>query len=219
MLRASLCSVVVLFASIAAAEPTTGSVTGTVKVSETNGSAVTDASIVVYVVGPPLPADNKSRASQIVQKNKTFVPDLVAITVGDTVSFPNQDTGLHNVFSPNPKFDLGSLKKGEDGGAKKFDVAGVVDVYCNIHPQMAATILVLPNRFHTATKTGSFELTGIPPGDWTVFAYTRRATKPASLKVKVVGGEKATANLSLVRGLETPHDNKYGGKYSSGYPK
>ena len=199
-----------------AAPVATGTVTGTVKVSETTGTAVPNVPVVVYVVGPT-PAADKPQTSQIVQLNKTFNPDLLAVTVGDSVSFPNKDTNLHNVFSPNPKFDLGSLKKGESGDPKQFKKPGVVDVYCNIHPQMAATILVLPNRHHTATKSGTYELKGIPPGDWTIFAYARRATKPVSMKIKVVAGATATANLSIVRGPEQPHADKYGGGYGGTY--
>ena len=200
-----------------AAPPATGTVTGTVKVTETNGTAVANVPVVVYVVGPT-PAADKPVTAEIVQLNKAFNPDLLAVTVGDSVTFPNKDTNLHNVFSPNPKFDLGSLKRGESGDPKQFKKPGVVDVYCNIHPQMAATILVLPNRHHTSTKSGTFELKGIPPGDWTIFAYARRATKPVSMKIKVTAGGTATANLAVVRGAEQPHANKYGGGYD-GYNK
>jgi hypothetical protein len=146
------------------------------------------------------------------------VPDLVAITVGDRVAFPNSDLFLHNVFSPSGarKFDLGSFKKGESK-ERQFPAPGVVDVYCNIHPEMAATILVLPNRRHARTAAdGSFVLDDVPPGVWTVFAYTRRATKPVSAQVKVVAGAEATATLSLTRGPETDHVNKYGAKYHDG---
>ena len=33
------------------------------------------------------------------QRNETFVPHLLAITVGTTVDFPNNDNTYHNVFS------------------------------------------------------------------------------------------------------------------------
>ena len=64
-------------------------------------------------------------------------------------TFPNGDPFLHNVFSQSAtrKFDLGSFKL-HDEKTKDFPSPGVVDVYCNIHPEMAATILVLPNRRH-----------------------------------------------------------------------
>lgn len=191
-----------------------GRVVGKVRVTDANGTPAT-ADVIVYVVGFAETATTTSPGATITQKGRKFVPDLVAITVGQSVSFPNGDSFLHNVFSQSParKFDLGSFKKGETKD-KQFPNAGVVDVYCNIHPEMAATILVLPNNRHTrAAADGSFVIDGVPAGRWTVFAYTRRATKPAKSAVTVTDGADASVNLTLVRGAEPPHVNKYGEKY------
>lgn len=200
-------------AGVAHAGPS-GRVVGTVKVTEANGKPATGAEVIVYVVGM---AERPTAGPKVTieQKGRKFVPDLIAITVGDTVSFPNRDAFLHNVFSQSGtrKFDLGSFKK-NDTKDKEFPKPGVVDVYCNIHPEMAATILVLPNRHHTRTAAdGSFSLAGIPPGDWTLFAYTRRAAKPVSAQVKVVAGADVSVTLALQRGAEQPHLNKFGEKY------
>jgi plastocyanin len=197
-------------------EAAAGRVVGKVTVSDADGKpAVTD--VIVYVVGfNETPATNKPAAS-VAQKGRKFVPDLVAVTVGQSVSFPNADAFLHNVFSQSStrKFDLGSFKKGESK-EKSFETLGVVDVYCNIHPEMAATILVLPNTRHTRAKPdGSFAIDGVPPGTWTVFAYTRRAAKPASAKVTVAAEGDAAVTLSITRGAEPPHVNKFGEKYKN----
>ncbi len=198
------------------AQPT-GRVVGTVKVSEADGEPAA-AEVVVYLLGFTEPPTDK--VTTIAQKGRKFVPALVAITVGEKVAFPNFDPFLHNVFSQSPprKFDLGSFPKGE-AKEKDFPELGVVDVYCNIHPEMAATIIVLPNRRHTvAGPDGKFVLDGVPPGDWTVFAYTRRAPKPTSAKVTVKAGADATVDLAIVRGAEPAHLNKYGEKYKDGGP-
>ena len=201
-------------APIAHAAP--GRVTGSVKVTEADGKPVPGVEVIVYVVGFADPPGTKpGPQAKVEQKGRKFVPDLVAITVGDKVTFPNSDPFLHNVFSQSStrKFDLGSFKKG-DTKEKEFPAPGVVDVYCNIHPEMAATILVLPNRRHTRTgPDGTFVLEGIPPGDWTLFAYTRRAAKPVMTKVSVKAGADTTVDLALQRGAEPPHLNKYGEKY------
>ncbi len=195
-----------------------GRITGKVKVTEADGKKATGADVIVYVVGPP--ADPKAATSKttIKQEGRRFIPDLVGITINDSVDFPNFDSYMHNVFSQSPgrKFDLGSMKKGDDAKSKQFSQAGVIDVYCNIHPEMAATILVLPNRWHTKAKPdGTFSIDNVPAGNWKVFAYTRRATKPASADVKVDGGDKAV-ELSLQRNAEADHLNKYGEKYKPG---
>jgi plastocyanin len=197
------------------AEPS-GRVVGTVKVTDDDGKPATGADVIVYVVGFTEPPSDQ--VTTIAQKGRRFVPDLVAVTVNERVAFPNNDPFLHNVFSQSSdrQFDLGSYKRGESKD-KQFPRTGVVDVYCNIHPEMAATILVLPNRRHTrADATGRYVLDGVPPGDWTVFAYTRRVTKPSSAKVSVKAGAETTVDLSIVRGAEPAHLNKYGEKYKEG---
>jgi plastocyanin len=189
-----------------------GRVVGKVTITDADGKpAHTDA--IVYVVGFTEPPG--TTATSVAQKDRKFVPDLVAITVGEHITFPNGDPFMHNVFSQSNarKFDLGSFKRG-DAKDKDFPDLGVVDVYCNIHPDMAATILVLPNRRYTHLKPdGSYVIEGVPPGTWKVFAYTRRAAMPVSAPVTVVAGQDAVVNLALQRGTEPEHRNKYGEKY------
>ena len=206
--------VIAALASIAEAGP--GRIVGTVKITEADGKPAPNADAIIYIVGFSDPAGARAAAPvKIEQKGRKFVPDLVAITAGDKVVFPNVDPFLHNVFSQSGtrKFDLGSFKKG-DSKEKEFPAPGVVDVYCNIHPEMAATILVLPNRKHTRSgPDGTFTLDGVPPGTWTLFAYTRRAAKPVSAKVRVLADGDTEIELALQRGAEPPHLNKYGEKY------
>jgi plastocyanin len=190
-----------------------GRVVGTVMVTESDGLPASTAEVIVYVVGFAEPGTDQ--VTTITQKGRKFIPDLVAITANERVEFPNHDPFLHNVFSQSStrKFDLGSYKRGETK-ERQFPAAGVVDVYCNIHPEMAATILVLPNRRHTRVDAGGhFVLEGVPPGHWTVFAYTRRATKPTSAKVTVEAGAETRVNLAIIRGAQPQHLNKYGEKY------
>ncbi|HTR53790.1 MAG TPA: hypothetical protein VMJ10_24015 [Kofleriaceae bacterium] len=209
-----------LGAGVAHAGPgDTGRVVGKVAVTESSGKAAAGADVIVYVVGGPAePGGASGEGARIAQKDRRFVPELVAITVGESVTFPNTDPFLHNVFSQSAArpFDLGSFRKG-DSKTKDFPKPGVVDVYCNIHPEMAATILVLPNRHHVRVGAdGKFVLDGVPPGKWQVFAYTRRAEKPASAPIVVEAGKDAEVSLALSRGAEPEHLNKYGEKYHDG---
>ncbi len=214
--RAAIVLVLLVNAAGLAHADSAGRVIGKVTVTEADGKPAPGADVIVYVVGFNEPA--AAEAVTIAQKGRKFAPDLVAITVGGKVEFPNGDPFLHNVFSQSTarKFDLGSFKRGESK-QKEFPSPGVVDVYCNIHPEMAATILVLPNRRHTrAGSDGSFVLDGVPAGTWTVFAYTRRAAKPVSAKVSVTAGTDTSIHLAVQRGAEPEHLNKYGEKYRPG---
>jgi plastocyanin len=189
-----------------------GSVRGVVEV--TRGKDVPAGAVLVYVVG----FTEAAPATPVVVKqvNKKFVPDLVVMTAGGTVSFPNGDPFLHNVFSPTSErvFDVGSYPQGETR-TRKFPKPGVIDVFCNIHPEMSATLVVLPNTKHTiADASGAFELKGLPAGTWTVFAYSRRSERPANAKVVVTDGGTTELKLQL---NEVPRDFKHRNKYGEAY--
>ncbi len=138
------------------------------------------AHVVVYLEGPG-PSDSAARAAtapaQIAQLGRRFSPDLVVIPVGSTVSFPNMDPIFHNVFSLSKarSFDLGSYDKGETRRVV-FPKAGIVDVYCHLHPNMAATIVVTPNRWYAQPgPSGEFRIDDVPPGVYTIVAWHRFA--------------------------------------------
>ena len=106
------------------------------------------------------------------QLDRRFLPDLVVVPAGSTVSFPNMDPIFHNIFSlSKPKeFDLGSYNKGETRNVV-FSKPGIVYVYCHLHPNMAATVVVTPNRwFARADPAGQYTIPGVPPGRYTVVA-------------------------------------------------
>jgi plastocyanin len=201
-----------LLAALLLAGPETGDVQGMVSLTREPG--VPPSRIIVYVVGfdePPPPVD-----AEVHQHERHFDPELLAITAGQRVSFPNDDLFFHNVFSPSParEFDLGQYPRGSTK-VKLFPKVGVVDVFCNIHPEMAATVLVLPNRrFATVSAGGGFRIEGVPAGKWMLYAYSRRATQPASVPIGVVPGRTTSAELSLVeKQVDFSHLNKFGEKY------
>ena len=80
---------------------------------------------------------------EVGQKNKAFTESSMAIKVGDTVKFTNNDPFFHNVFSLSDAkfFDLGSYPQGESKDVT-FEDAGTIDVECAIHPEMIMTIEV-----------------------------------------------------------------------------
>ena len=172
------------------------------------------SSVLVYIVG----FTDKAPGAPILvyQVGKRFVPDLVAVTAGGSVDFPNGDPFLHNVFSPTSErsFDLGSYKKG-DVRTRTFPRPGVVDIYCNLHPEMSATLVILPNtRFANADSSGHFEIKNVPAGTWSVFAYSRRALQPVTGKVTIIVGGTTDVSLQLdevQRDFE--HRNKFGETY------
>lgn len=156
------------------------------------------ANVVVFVKDAPIdPAAPVTRAS-ISQRDEAFVPRVTAITRGSTVEFPNFDPYFHNVFSLSRAltFDLGRFRKGEKR-ERSFPRAGVIKVYCHIHSEMAATILVFDHRLYTTpANDGTFAIDAVPPGTYQLSAWHERIGETTA-PLKVVAGEDASVEFAL----------------------
>lgn len=124
------------------------------------------------------------------QKGLQFYPAVLPILKGTSVSFPNQDNTYHNVFSysPEKRFDLGRYAKNEEPPLVVFEKAGEVRVFCEVHEHMRAIVLVLDTPYFAATDTeGSFELTEVPSGDYTLNIW--RMGKDLETRPVTIGSE------------------------------
>jgi hypothetical protein len=141
------------------------------------------------------------------------------VLVGARVEFPNDDTIFHNVFSLSKvaPFDLGVYEPGETASVRT-ERTGLVRVYCNIHPEMAASIVVLDNPWFALTDpAGRFAVCGVPDGEYLLRAWNDMGAE-ASQRVQLVGGQVFETRLALQetrRGLS--HANKFGKPYSEKY--
>lgn len=105
---------------------------------------------------------------EVAQEQKKFVPDVLTVTVGTQVQFPNRDAVRHQVysFSPAKKFEL-KLYKGTPSVPVRFDQPGVVVLGCNIHDQMVGWILVVETPYYGNTAaSGRATLANVPPGNY-----------------------------------------------------
>lgn len=135
--------------------------------------------VVVYLVSEKLSNQKYSIPTEhglLDQKGLKFHPQVLPILVGATVDFPNEDNLFHNVFSYSQprEFDLGRYPMG-DSRSVVFDRPGIVRVYCDIHSDMSATILVLDNPyFATPDDAGAFVLPNVPEGKYTLNVWYAR---------------------------------------------
>ena len=155
-------------------------------------------------------------APRIASKSKRFDPRITAVPAGTTVEFPNLDGIFHNVFSlsPGAKFDLGLYRNGASR-SMTFDTAGLVRVYCNIHPQMAAFLLVIDGTIWAQTGAdGGAVLNHVPAGRASVRAWDEKGGEYQGT-VDVVAGKTVTLAIALDGSdfHDAPHTNKYGKKY------
>lgn len=107
------------------------------------------------------------------QRGLEFVPHVLPVLVGTRVAFINSDPVGHNVFSASPTkpFNLGTYPEGVSRYVT-FDRPGVVEILCNVHPEMGAYILVLETPYFTLTnERGQYRITGLPTGSHSVSVW------------------------------------------------
>ena len=81
------------------------------------------------------------------EKNQCFIPADVTISVGETVTWSNDDTAAHTVTSgiasegPDGIFDSSLFMAGTTF-EHTFDEAGEFDYFCMVHPWMTGKVLV-----------------------------------------------------------------------------
>jgi len=171
-------------------------------------------------ISAPAPTLKPARA-RMIQKDKTFVPHILAIAAGSTVDFPNHDPIFHNAFSnyDGQIFDVGLYPPGTTRSVR-FSRTGVVRIFCNIHAHMSAVIVVLPTHWFSLTAAdGSFEIPNLPPGLYSMKVFHERATDAtlASLTrdVAIVAASETLPAITISESgyLPIPHKNKFGQEY------
>jgi len=158
------------------------------------------ANVVVYLEGRGLENARTSTSKPAVldQRDATFFPHVLPIVKGTSVRIVNMDNTYHNVFSLSnvKKFNIGRRPTGEEVPVD-FEKRGVVQVFCDIHSNMSAFILILDNAmFIQPNDEGVFELTDVPPGQYTINAWHERLTidpKPVTVR----SGETVTVNFDF----------------------
>ena len=193
-------------------------VSGKVTITETGGKTAPDVgNAVVYLEGRG-PRGTPVRVEMALD-GRSFSPRVTVVPVGSTVVVPNRDPFNHNVFSLSDAngFDLGLYGRGEKG-EHRFRRAGVVSVYCNIHPRMVGFIVVRDNAYYAQPGAdGSFTIPDVAPGKYTLHVWFERAAETTQ-EIEVPEGGLSDLNVNLdASGYKyAQHKNKYGQDYSSG---
>lgn len=204
----------VTFGSAAAAPVT---VRGRVTITGKKAQALDASRAVVWLEARGAPAvDTSPTRAVMTTRGKKFVPEVLVVTPGSGVSFPNEDKIKHNVFSSSEgnRFDVGLYGPGP-GTEVTLQSPGVVRVYCNVHPQMAAFVVVTPTGLAARAKAdGAFEIPSVPPGSYELKAWDERGGT-TSLPLEVREGQMAEVAVTLdgSRFKKQPHLDKNGRPY------
>ena len=133
----------------------------------------------------PRPAPAKGKV--VSQRNKSFIPHVLAVPVGSKVDFRNEDAIFHNVFSlskPND-FDTGLYRQGASY-SQVFKKAGPAQILCNIHSSMLGYVYVVDTPYYAqADGAGAFTIRGVPPGDYELSVWHEGASKELHQRITV----------------------------------
>jgi plastocyanin len=161
-----------------------------VEVRDPRGAPVEDA--VVYAISNGRESAPPKRTAVMDQKNRTFIPHVLAVQTGTAVRFPNSDDIRHQVysFSPAKTFQL-PLYTGTPATPVVFDVPGVVTLGCNIHDRMNAYIVVVDTPYFATTEAGgAIELGGLPAGTYTVHLWYPGIREATSARQVTLGASE-----------------------------
>lgn len=214
--------IVVLAAAVCA--PAQQALKGHVQLTR-NGHPLTNASKAVVWLTPvgatvELPRQESPQIPQLVQKNKSFQPSLLVIPVGGKVEFPNHDPFFHNVFSlfEGKRFDLGLYESGTTRFVQ-FDKPGVSFIFCNIHAQMSAVVIVLATPYYAISDArGEVSIPNVPPGRYQMQVFHSSvapdALRALSREITVAPGDSSLGTFTLAEtDVTLAHKNKYGRDY------
>lgn len=206
-------------------------VTGSVAVADSSGEAdVADVAVWLTPIGDE--GQRKAAAARqnvrlrMVQKDKRFVPHALVVQVGSVVDFPNADPFFHNVFSlyDGKRFDLGLYEAGASRSVT-FTRLGICFVFCNIHPEMSAVVVVVSTPYaSTSASTGEFSIRAVPSGRYMLSVWHERYAPAAAnafpREITISDESRSIGVIQLANPGKpiAPHKNKYGREYNRPAP-
>jgi plastocyanin len=187
-------------------------VAGRIEITNSTGEQQPAANAVVWLPGIPGEA---GAAPRMASKNKRFAPHVQVVRRGGSIVFPNLDRIYHNVFSTTAGqgFDLGLYRNGATR-ERRFEKAGVVTVYCNIHPQMVGFVRVVDGVWALTDENGAFRIAGVPPGRHRVRVWHEKGgERDVTTTVRSLQRAEVRLLLDASRYRLQPHKNKHGQDY------
>jgi hypothetical protein len=142
--------------------------------------------------------DPPAEPATIDQKGCMYSPHVLAVQANQPLHVVNDDPTAHNIH-PTPANNREWNKAQPPGTSLDESFAReevAIPVRCNVHPWMHGYVAVFKHPYFAVTgKDGSFDLSGLPPGTYTIKAWHEKLGT-ASQTVTIGGNE--TKEISFV---------------------
>ncbi len=193
------------------------------------GQATANGEVVIWLTPLDNSASNRDGVSarstpeqfRLSQKRKRFSPHLLVVPVGAVVDFPNLDPFFHNVFSlfEGKRFDLGLYEAGTTRTVT-FNRPGICYIFCNIHPEMSAVLVVLKTPYYGVSDSkGEITIPSVSPGRYRLEVWHERVLpevlRGLAREITISNDSDFLGTIRLSRSgeLTFSHKNKYGREY------
>ena len=193
--------------------PSCGSVSGSVAVEQayirTNGPKHDrDVVIMLDPAGSQAPAAEGVRAAMD-QTGLVFLPHVLAVPRGATVTFLNNDKEQHNVYFLDDRtgdtLDIGTWGPGVSVD-HTFDTPGMVITLCKLHLEMASYVVVSPSpwmtqvAFESSDEPVRFEIKDVPPGDYQLSVWHKKLKhKGGTVPITVKPGTGTEVDIVITK--------------------
>jgi hypothetical protein len=133
--------------------------------------------VIIYLKNaPPTPATATLAPAVLDQVKCTYVPHVLALRTGQTLTIKSGDNTLHNVHSfnqVNPAMNFGMNRVGARNLV--LNLPETFRVKCDVHPWMSAWVAVFDHPwFDVSSSGGTFAISSLPPGPQTIVAWHER---------------------------------------------
>ena len=163
------------------------------------------ADVVVMLKGISGKSTGASAPAVVIdQKGCLYEPQIAAIQTGQKVLIRNSDPVMHNVHTlpavSGNKEDNQAQMQGAPDITMSFPAAeNFLKFKCDVHPWMFAWVTVVDHPYFAVTgKDGTFKISNVPPGKYTISALHRKAAPNGVDKdVEVKDGEAAKVDFAL----------------------
>jgi hypothetical protein len=159
------------------------------------------ANVVLYISDGlgAIAAQTPAQKGHFEQKGCQYSPH---VDVNQQIEVVSNDQTSHNIH-PTPDMMTGNVgwNRSQPPGAPPFEAAWknqeiAIPIKCNIHPWMHGYIAVIKGPFAVTDNSGSFSISNLAPGSYTVTAWQEEYGKQTQ-KVTVEAGKPASADFTF----------------------
>ncbi len=142
--------------------------------------------------------DVPTESAVLQQKGCVYEPHVLALRANQKLQVLNGDSCMHNIH-PSPANNREWNKAQTPGSTLEATFAREevgIPLKCNVHPWMRSYLAVFKHPYFAVTgKDGSFDLSNLPPGTYTISAWQE---KLGTVSQKITVGSNETKTLQFV---------------------